>query len=98
TMRFPDELRSPAEVGLPKKKKAPPTMVRKFETLIGKKSKREFSPRKLEDEETARLLQLVKKKQAKPSNVVLVKEKAPEEGKVIDLVQVLKRSLAGKAK
>lgn len=98
TMRFPDELRSPAEVGLPKKKKVPPATVRKFETLIGKKSKREFSPRKLEDEEAARLLQLVKKKKAKRSNVVEVKEEAPKEGNVIDLVQILKSSLGGKKK
>ena len=39
TMRFHDELRSPADVGLPKKKKVPPATVRKFEKLISSKSK-----------------------------------------------------------
>ncbi len=58
TMRFPDELRSPDDIGLPKKKKVAPASVRKFETLIKKKSKRDFSP--AEDEETERLLKLVK--------------------------------------
>jgi DNA end-binding protein Ku len=98
TMRFPDEIRSPAEVGLPKKKKVTPAMVRKFETLIKKKSKRDFSPNKLEDEQTERLLRLVKKKQAKRSNVVQVETEEREEGNVIDLVQILKKSLSGKAK
>jgi DNA end-binding protein Ku len=98
TMRFPDELRSPAEVELPKKKKPAPAAVRKFEQLISRKSKKEFSPRKLEDEETARLLKLVKKKQAKRSNVVQVEAESRDEGNVVDLVKILKRSLAGKSK
>jgi DNA end-binding protein Ku len=97
TMRFPDEIRTPAEVGLPKKKKIPPATVRKFETLIAKKSKKDFSPTKLEDEQTERLLKLVKKKQAKRSNVVRVESEDRDEGNVIDLVQILKRSLSGKA-
>jgi len=95
TMRFPDEVRSPKEVGLPEKKKVSTVAVRKFETLIKKKTKREFSPDK--DEETERLLKLVKKKQAKSSNVVRLKDyQRRDEGKSIDLVQVLKRSLSGK--
>jgi DNA end-binding protein Ku len=98
TMRFPDEIRSPAEVGLPKKKKVPPATVRKFETLISKKSKATFSPTKLQDEQTERLLKLVKKKQAKRSNVVLVESEERDEGNVIDLVQILKKSLSAKSK
>ncbi|HEV8369315.1 MAG TPA: Ku protein, partial [Pyrinomonadaceae bacterium] len=95
TMRFPDEVRSIKQVGLPEKKKVQSAAVRKFETLIKKKTKREFSPDK--DEETERLLKLVKKKQAKSSNVVQLKDyQRREEGEAIDLVQVLKRSLAGK--
>lgn len=97
TMRFADELRSPAEVGLPKKTKVPAATVRKFEKLIGSKAKKQLSPRKLEDEQTQRLLKLVKKKSAKRANVVEVETEAHEEGKVIDLMTVLKKSLAGKA-
>lgn len=97
TMRFADELRSPAEVGLPKKTKAPAATVRKFEKLIGSKAKKQLSPRKLEDEQTQRLLKLVKKKSAKRANVVEVETEKRDEGKVIDLMAVLKKSLAGKA-
>jgi len=98
TMRFPDEIRSPAEVGLPKKKKVPPAAVRKFETLISKKSKASFSPTKLKDEQTERLLKLVKKKQAKRSNVVRVETEERDQENVIDMVQLLKKSLSGKSK
>lgn len=95
TMRFPDEVRTHKEVGLPEKKKVSAAAVRKFETLIKKKGKREFSPDK--DEETERLLKLVKKKQSKASNVVEIKDyQHKDEGEGVDLIQVLKRSLAGK--
>ena len=96
TMRFPDELRSPAEVGLPKKTTVSPTMVRKFEKLISGKSKKQISARKLEDEQTERLLKLVKKKSAHRKNVVEVETEKRAEGNVIDLMAVLKKSLAGK--
>lgn len=96
TMRFPDELRSPADVDLPKKKKTSPALVRKFEKLISNKSKKQLSERKLEDEQTQQLLKLVKKKSAQSKNVVEVEAEQRETGKVIDLMAVLKRSLAGK--
>jgi len=95
TMRFPDEIRSFKQVGLPEKKDAKPATIKKYETLIKKKAKRTFTPGK--DEATEQLLKLVKKKQAKASNVVQIKDYQREkEGEPIDLVQVLKRSLAGK--
>ncbi len=96
TMRFPDEVRSPKKIGLPEKKKVAPASVRKFESLIKKKAKKTFSPDK--DENTARLLKLVKKKQANRKNVVKVEVEEPAKGNVIDLVQVLKRSLSGKGR
>ena len=96
TMRFADELRSPADIGLPKKKAAPKPKVRKFEKLIASKSKKQFSPTKLADKQTDSLLKLVKKKQAKRENVVKVEEEIDKDHKVIDLVQILKKSLGGK--
>lgn len=96
TMRFADELRSPADIGLPKKKKASPAAVRKFEKLITAKAKKHFSGAKLQDEQTEALLKLVKKKQKSAKNIVEVESDEPAEGKVVDLVQMLKRSLAGK--
>lgn len=97
TMRFPDELRSPEDVGLPKKKPSvPAATVRKFEKLISAKSKKQLSPARLKDEQTERLLKLVKKKSAQRKNVVEVETDKPDEGKVIDMVAMLKKSLAGK--
>lgn len=96
TMRFADELRSPSEVGLPKKKAAPKAAVQKFEKIIANKSKKQFSPNKLQDKQTDSLLKLVKKKQSKRGNVVKVEDEMETDHKVIDLVQVLKKSLGGK--
>ncbi len=97
TMRFADELRSPKEIGLPKKKKVLRATVQKFEKLVSSKSKKQLSLKRLSDESTERLLKLVKKKQSRSRNIVEI-EGEREEGKVIDLVEVLKKSLAGKAK
>jgi len=96
TMRFADELRSPADIGLPKKKEAPKATVSKFEKLIAGKSKKQFSPAKLTDKQSDSLLKLVKKKQAKRSNVVKVDEEVDTDHKVVDLVSILKKSLSGK--
>jgi len=96
TMRFADELRSPKDVGLPKKKDAPKPAVRKFEKFIANKSKKQFSPTKLADKQADSLLKLVKKKQSKRGNVVRVEEEMEKDHKVVDLVQILKKSLSGK--
>jgi DNA end-binding protein Ku len=96
TMRFPDEIRTPSDVGLPKKKDAPPATVRKFEKIIGTKSKKKFSPAKLEDKQTEDLLKLVKKKEKKRGSVVRVEAEAETDHKVVDLVQILKKSLGAK--
>ena len=95
TMRFPDDVRSFKSVGLPEKKDVSAAAVRKFETLIKKKTKRSFSPDK--DQETEELLKLVKRKQSKASNVLELKDyRREKEPEAVDLVQILKRSLAGK--
>ncbi len=97
-MRFADELRSPRDVDLPKKKEVPKATVHKFEKLIGTRSKKSFSGSKLKDEQAGALLRLVKKKQSRRSNVVEVEGAADQEGKVIDLMAVLKKCLSGKSK
>ena len=95
TMRFPDEVRSVKAIGLPEKKDVPAAAVRKFETLINKKVKRTFSP--ANDQQTEDLLKLVKRKQSKASNVVELKDyRRDKEPEAVDLIQVLKKSLAGK--
>jgi DNA end-binding protein Ku len=96
TMRFVDELRTPSDIGLPKKTEPPKATVSKFEKIIANKSKKQFSPTKLEDKQTDSLLKLVKKKQSRPGSVVKVEEEMDTDRKVVDLVQVLKKSLGGK--
>jgi DNA end-binding protein Ku len=96
TMRFKDELRSPSDVGLPDKKEPPKPAVSKFEKIITNKSKKKFSPTKFEDKQTESLLKLVKKKQNKRGAVVKVDEEMDTDHKVVDLVQILKKSLGAK--
>lgn len=96
TMRFADELRSPSDIGLPKKKEAPKATVHKFERLIGSKTKKQFTPTKLADKQADSLLKLVKKKQAKRANIVKVEEEVDTDHKVVDLVKILKQSLGAK--
>lgn len=98
TMRFADELRTPKEVGLPEKKKVPAATVKKFETVISKHSARQLPVSKLKDEYSAKLRKLVARKRSARKNVIHVKELEREEGKVVDLLDVLKKSLAGKRK
>jgi DNA end-binding protein Ku len=101
TLRFHDEIRKPAQVGLPKTmKKVPAATVKKFESAIssrtGKVNFREFL-----DEQARRLEQLAQKKQKRGEDVV----KAPAEaaateepgGEVIDLLAVLQKTLRGGA-
>ncbi len=98
TMRFADEIRSAADIDLPEKPKLPKATVQKFERLIANKSKKQLSTSRLKDEQAEKLLKLVKKKKASKKNIVEVEteEGQRDEGKVVDLVAILKKSLAGK--
>jgi DNA end-binding protein Ku len=99
TLRFQDEVRTPGDVGLPKKTKAKPADVKRFEQLIarhsGKVNFREFL-----DEEAAKLEKLVARKQKSREDVVTSDVQAEEDsqgGDVVDLLEVLSRSLGGVA-
>jgi len=98
TMRFADELRSPEDIGLPDKKKLPAATVRKFEKIIARNSDRHLALKELKDEKTAQLLKLVAKKRSQHKDVIKVEEPEQPEGKVVDLMEVLKKSLAKKRK
>jgi DNA end-binding protein Ku len=98
TMRFADEIRSPKQIGLPEKKKLPAATVKKFEKLIEKHSHKQLSLKELKDEQTEKLLKLVEKKRKQHKDVVEVEVPEREEGKVVDLMEALKKSLAGKRK
>jgi DNA end-binding protein Ku len=96
TLRFADEIRSPADIGLPQKTKVPRTSVRRFESIIKKKAAPRPTARETRDEETDRLLKLVKNKRARRKDIVEVEPEMTEEGKVVDIMDVLKKSIAGK--
>ena len=98
TMRFAEEIRSAAEVGLPGKKKLPAATVKKFERLIAKHSHKQLSLKDFKDEQAEKLLKLVERKRKQHKDVVEVAVPEREEGKVIDLMAALKKSLAGKRK
>jgi DNA end-binding protein Ku len=96
TLRFADEIRSPEGIGLPKKKKTPKAAVTKFEKLIAKHSEKRLSTKELKDEQTDRVLRLVKSKQSRGKDIVETEEKSSDDGKVVDIMDVLKKSLAAK--
>ncbi len=74
-------------------------LVTKFEQLIKKKTGRQIPQAQLKDQQTERLLKLVEKKRSRHKDVVKVEVPArQQEGNVVDLMEVLKRSLAGKKK
>ena len=99
TLRFYDEVRTPEEVDLPKRPKITAAAVNKFTREIashsGKVNFREFF-----DEYAADLEKLAKKKAQKGEDVLKAPAEAAapesgEPGEVIDILEVLKRSLGG---
>lgn len=98
TMRFADELRTPKDVGLPEKSKVSAASVKKFETVIKKHSSKTLALSSLKDEKSEALRKLIAKKKSSRKNVVHVEVPEKDEGKVVDLLDVLKKSLAGKKK
>ena len=98
TLRFEDEIRKPADVGLPKKVKAAAADVKKFETQItrhsGKLNLHEFV-----DDYDERLEKLAAAKERKREDIVKVDADTARQdeggGEVVDLLAVLSRSLGG---
>jgi DNA end-binding protein Ku len=94
TLRFHDELRSPQDVGLPKKAKGKPADVKKFEKAISSHLGRvDFS--EFLDEHAERLQELVEKKQKSGEDVIREQKAEPEDegAEVVDLLEVLRRTL-----
>jgi DNA end-binding protein Ku len=98
TMRFSDELRSPKEVGLPEKKSVPAATVKKLERIIERHSVRTLPLKELKDEKTEQLLKLIEQKHARHKDVVEVEAPERDEGKVVDIMEALKKSLTRKRK
>src|SRR4030095_13979290 len=98
TLRFPDEIRSPGDIGLPDQKKTAKPAVAKFKKLIAGKSKKTLSTRDLKDDRQERVLKLVKSKRSRGKDIVEADVETSNGGNVIDIIEVLKKSLAEKRK
>jgi DNA end-binding protein Ku len=96
TLRFSDEVRSPEDIGLPKVKQPAKSDVTRFEKLIATHKKDDIAIDELKDEQTEKLLKLVEHKRSAHKDVVEQETSETEPGKVVDLMAVLKKSLAGK--
>lgn len=102
TLRYADEIRTPRSIGLPKPGKVPATKVTQFAKAIERLTHAELDLTELEDEEAAALIELAEKKREKRDDVIrepgLEAEDAESGGaKVIDLMEVLRKSLSRNA-
>lgn len=102
TLRRPDELRSPAEVGLPKAGKKAASGARAVEKAIDALTREALDMDELSDRYADALMQLVESKKKKGTDVVHTGTAAPAEGEpagadVIDLMKVLRERVSPKA-
>ncbi|HSJ24686.1 MAG TPA: Ku protein [Longimicrobiales bacterium] len=99
TMRFADEVRSVEDVELPAAEKPGATRVRAMEKAIAALSESALDESELEDRSAEKLLELVARKERSGKDVVAAPagEAAPASEGIIDLMEVLKRSLQGTA-
>jgi DNA end-binding protein Ku len=98
TMRFSDEVRAPEDVGLPKKQKPAPAAVRSFERLISQRSRSSITAKDLRNEDAERVRRLIARKRKSQKNVIEGPKRRKAPAEVIDLVEVLRRSLGHNAK
>ncbi len=98
TLRFTGELRVPEEIGLPEPAEVPRKQVAAFARAIREHAGR-FDPGALEDRDSRALEKLAAGKLKRKRDVIEVEreERAPEESKVIDLMEVLRERLQGGA-
>jgi len=95
TLRFHDEIRRPEDIGLPKKKKAPPKrIVQSFQSAIAKLTKKTLGLSEMRDEYADAMLKLIEKKQARHKDIVESEAPQKRPAKVVDLMEVLKQSLS----
>lgn len=94
TLRFHDELRSPADAGLPELEKADAKRAREVQKSMESLATDTLDRQMLSDRQSQRVLKRVREKLRAGEDVVEAPE-APEEegGEVVDLMEVLKQSL-----
>jgi DNA end-binding protein Ku len=95
-LRFQDEVRTPADVGISRPRKASPAGKTRMLKAIRAGSADELDESELEDTWTTKLEKLVEKKRRKGEDVVKAgtREMEPADVQVIDLLEVLKKSMA----
>jgi len=100
TMRFADELRSAGDVGVSPSARVPAATVNRFRKLISKHAAKKLDLDELRDEYWEKVRALAEKKYARGKDVVPAEEvseaePSDAESNVIDLMEALKRRLAG---
>lgn len=98
TLRWAGEVRTPADVGLGKPPKPDPAELRKIEKAIKAHTTRSLSEKELQDPADERLEKLVRSKLRRGVDVVEAPQESgatPSDEGIIDLMEVLKRSLEG---
>jgi DNA end-binding protein Ku len=93
TLRFADEVRTVAQVGLPRKKKATRSTLTRIEKAMRKLTGSAVKPAEMVNERDRRLVELIAKKQRAGDVVTAAKAKDPDDAVVIDLIERIKRSL-----
>ncbi|WP_231489545.1 Ku protein [Billgrantia saliphila] len=100
TLRFADEIRSPADIDLPEEHAPEKRRVKAMEKAIAALSHEMLEREALQDLQSQRIVERAEEKLAKGEDVVALEEVSsepdvePEQGgEVIDLMQVLKQSL-----
>ena len=95
TLRFADELRTPADIGLPEPAEPAAAQVKKIDREIGKLAQARMAMSELEDRSAERLRKLVQRKVRAGDDVVRLEEPEDRPSDVIDLMEILKQRLQG---
>jgi DNA end-binding protein Ku len=93
SLRFRDEIRKPPDVGLPKKKPSA-REVRTFDRAITRLFKKTLDLSEMRDVYSERMLKLIEKKRREHENVAETTSPGKKPAQVVDLTEILKRSLA----
>ncbi len=99
TLRFPDELRTPDDVGLPEPEPAQAKLKREMQAALKKLRAKELDLGLLFDEDAANLLTLAERKRADSLDIVEIPESElddeEEDSNVVDIMSFLKRRIEG---
>lgn len=94
TLRYHDELRTPEDIGLPAAN-ADEAEVRRLRKVIAKHKPGKLEKKELRDVSAEQMRALIEKKRARNEDVVKVEDPERMESEVMDIMETLKRSLAG---